>query len=107
MPSNKDKIIPWGCVYEVTFPSQKIYVGSDTAKTAYHDFFKYFGSPGKAAKDEMLKEMSEYLEEGKEYIVKKNILYAEKNVRVGDILKIEQKYIKALKAKDPDVGYNR
>jgi len=70
------------------------------------DFFKYFGTPQKA-RTEMLGEMEEYLTGSKAYIIKKEILHSQENVRVGDILQIEQKFIKALNAKDPNVGYNR
>jgi hypothetical protein len=31
----------------------------------------------------------------------------QENVKVGDILRVEQQYIKALNAKDPSIGYNR
>lgn len=103
---NKDSIIPWGCVFKVTFPNNKIYIGSDTAKTARIDFFKYFGSPIKA-KHDMLCELGEYLISGDAYTLKKEILYAKEDVRVGDILQIEQQFIKELQAKNPDIGYNR
>jgi hypothetical protein len=106
MRLNKDSIIPWGCVFKVTFPNKKIYVGSDTAQSARLDYFKYFGSPVKA-KEDMYEELGKYLKENKPYTLKKEILYAEENVRVGNILKIEQKYIKSLNAKDPRIGYNR
>ena len=108
MNTNKkrDSIIPWGCVFKITFPNGKIYVGSDTASTARLDYFKYFGSPQKA-KSKMLNEMGEYLDGTRTYSLKKEILHAEENVRVGDILQIEQKFIKVLNAKDPRVGYNR
>ena len=55
----------------------------------------------------MLNEMGEYLTSTRTYSLKKEILHAEENVRVGDILQIEQKFIKVLNAKDPRVGYNR
>lgn len=106
MRLTNDSIIPWGCVFKIIFPNGKIYVGSDTASTARLDFFKYFGTPQKA-KNEMLSEMEEYLAGIKEYVVKKEILYSQENVRVGDILQIEQKFIKSLNAKDPSIGYNR
>lgn len=106
MRLTKDSIIPWGCVFKITFPNEKIYVGSDTASTARQDFFKYFGTPQKA-KNDMLNEMGEYLSGANEYIVRKEILHAQVNARVGDILRIEQQFIKALNAKDPAIGYNR
>jgi hypothetical protein len=106
MRLNKDSIIPWGCVFKITFPNEKIYVGSDTASTARQDFFKYFGSPLKA-KNDMLSEMGDYLAGTETYVLKKEILHSQENVRVGDILQIEQQFIKALNAKDPNIGYNR
>jgi len=93
-------------VFKITFPNDKIYVGSDTARTARLDFFKYFGSPLKA-KTEMLYELGEYLDGELAYVLKKEILYSEKDVRVGDILRIEQEFISSLHAKDSEVGYNR
>jgi len=106
MRLKKDSIIPWGCVFKITFPNGKIYIGSDTARTARLDFFKYFGTPIKA-KEEMLHELGEYLSTEKPYNVKKEILHAQENVRVGDILKTEQKFIKSLNSKNPSIGYNR
>jgi hypothetical protein len=103
---NKDSIIPWGCVFKITFPNGKIYIGSDTARTARLDFFKYFGSPLKA-KDEMLSDLGEFLSGKEAYVLKKDILHAQNNVRMGDILQVEQQFIKALNAKDPNIGYNR
>lgn len=104
--SKKDTIIPWGCVFKITFPNSKIYVGSDTARTAMLDFFKYFGSP-RQAKKEMLADMAEYISGSYPYVLKKEILYAEENVMIGRVLKMEQEFIKSLNAKDPSVGYNR
>lgn len=106
MRLTKESIISWGCVFKITFPNNKIYVGSDTARTARLDYFKYFGSPVKA-KSEMLEELGNYLTEQKPYVLEKEILYSQENVKVGDILKIEQQYIKRLNAKNPNIGYNR
>lgn len=103
---NRESVIAWGCVFKITFPNGKIYVGSDTARTARLDFFKYFGSPLKA-KTEMLEELGEYLEGQHAYVLKKEILHSEEEVCVGDILRIEQEFIKSLHAKNPEVGYNR
>jgi hypothetical protein len=74
---NKDSIISWGCVFKVTFPNNKIYIGSDTAKTARLDFFKYFGSPIKA-KHDMLSELGEYLMGSDTYILKKEFFMLKK-----------------------------
>ena len=106
MRLNKDSIIPWGCVFKITFPNLKIYIGSDTASTAKLDFFKYFGSP-KKAREEMLTELGNYIDSQATYVLKKEILYAADNCRVGDILKIEQQFIKDLGSKNPSIGYNR
>lgn len=106
MRLTKNTVIPWGCVFKITFPNGKIYVGSDTATTARLDFFKYFGSPQKA-RNEMLVEMNEYLTGAVAYVLKKEILHSKENVTVGEILQVEQQYIRALNAKDPSIGYNR
>lgn len=106
MRLKKDSVIPWGCVFKVTYPNGKIYVGSDTAMKASLDFFKYFGSPVKA-KPEMKDELGKYLLGNEPYTLTKEILFAQENVRVGDVLKIEQEQIKLLNAKDPQIGYNR
>jgi hypothetical protein len=106
MRLNKNSVIPWGCVFKITFPNGKIYVGSDTASTARLDFFKYFGSPLKARK-EMLAEMNEYLTGAAAYVLRKEILHSKADVTVGEILQIEQQFIRNLNAKDPSIGYNR
>ncbi|MDK2125171.1 GIY-YIG nuclease family protein [Parachitinimonas caeni] len=106
MTQKGTNIIPWGCVYKVTFPNGKIYVGRDTAATANMDFFKYFGSP-KAGKRDMLADMGEYLNGQIPYTVSKEILYSAENVMVKDLNKKEKEFIKALNAKDPAIGYNR
>lgn len=106
MRLKRDTIIPWGCVFKITFPNGKIYVGSDTALTAKLDYFKYFGSPSKA-KPEMLADLGEFIENNKAYTLKKEILYSCENVAVGEILKIERNFIKLLDAKNPSIGYNR
>jgi hypothetical protein len=106
MRLNKNSVVPWGCVFKVIFPNDKIYVGSDTAQTARLDYFKYFGSPRKA-KAEMLYDFGRFLDGDKVYILKKEILYSRENVTVEEILRMEQKFIKALDAKNPSIGYNR
>lgn len=106
MRLNKDSVVPWGCVFKITFPNGKIYVGSDTATTARIDFFKYFGTPVKA-RDEMHTEMGHFLTSNEAYVVKKEILHSQENVKVSEILKIEQQFIKSLKATDSKIGYNR
>ena len=106
MRQNKDTVIPWGCVFKITFPNGKIYVGSDTARTARFDYFKYFGTPIKS-KAEMLDELGKYLNKSYPYIVKKEILYAQENVRIGDVLKKEQRMIEEFKSREPNIGYNR
>jgi hypothetical protein len=106
MSLSKESIIPWGCVFKITFPNGKIYVGSDTALTARLDYFKYFGSPS-TAKREMLADLKEFLTKEKTYTLKKDILYSAENVTVGEVLKIEHKFIKLLDSKNPSIGYNR
>ena len=106
MPLTKDSMIPWGCVFKVIFPNNKIYVGSDTGRSACLNFFRYFGSPIKA-QDEMVCELGDFLNGKEPYVLQKEILYAQDNVRVSEILRIEQQFIKMLHAKDPKIGYNR
>jgi len=106
MRLTKNTIIPWGCVFKVIFPNGKIYVGSDTAMNARFDYFKYFGTPIKGKAD-MLQDLGEYLTNGEAFVLKKEMLYSQENVSVGEILKIEHQFIKSLNAKNPDVGYNR
>ncbi len=106
MAFNKETIIPWGCVFKVTFPNKKIYVGSDTAKEAKEDYFKYFGTPRKG-KHQMLCDMESFLTSKEPYVIKKEILYSKHDVKIAKILKIEQEYIKSLNAKNPEIGYNR
>lgn len=106
MGKRSQQRVAWACVFKVTFPNQKIYIGSDTAKNAREDFFKYFGSPSKG-KAAMLSELGEYLDGKVAYTLSKEILYAQENVSVGEILAKEQYFINQYRAKDPSVGYNR
>lgn len=106
MKKRRDSVVPWACVFKLTLPNGKIYVGSDTANTAQQDFFKYFGSPLKA-KTDMLSDLGEYLAGAKAYWLKKEILHCQRDITVREILKIEQHFILTLKARDPDIGYNR
>lgn len=106
MRPNKNSIIPWGCVFKITFPNSKIYIGSDTASTAKLDFFRYFGSPQKA-REEMLADLGNYIKLCEPYVLRKEILYSAENCRIGDILKIEQQFIKDFGSKNPSIGYNR
>lgn len=55
----------------------------------------------------MLNELGRYLTNTEPYVLKKEILYSKEEVRVSDILQIEQQFIKILNAKDPNIGYNR
>mgnify|MGYP003496412240 FL=1 len=52
-------------------------------------------------------EMGHFLTSNETYIVKKEILHSQENVKVSEILKIEQQFIKSLKATDSKIGYNR
>ncbi|MEY2688375.1 MAG: hypothetical protein RL375_2573 [Pseudomonadota bacterium] len=101
-----DRIIPWGCVYKITFPNNKIYIGSDTAQTARIDYFKYFGTPTKSRHD-MLRDLGEYIEHRKPYVLRKEILFACENVSVREVLKAEHALIREFNARDPNIGYNR
>ena len=55
----------------------------------------------------MLEDLGNYLLGNEAYVLKKETLHSGENVRVGDNLQVEQKYIKSLNAKDTKVGYNR
>lgn len=103
----KNKIIPWACVFKVTFPNKKIYIGSDTAKTAQEDFFKYFGTPSHTSKTSMFDDLGEYLQGDIPYSLRKELLFVKENVTVREILSIEQKFINQYDAKHPNIGYNK
>ena len=106
MARRRDQVIPWACVFKVTFPNKKIYIGSDTAKNAREDFFKYFGTPSKG-KASMLDDLGEYLQGNEPYSLSKELLFVKENVTVGEVLSIEQQFISKYDAKNPNVGYNR
>ncbi len=98
--------VPWGCVYKITYPNGKIYVGSDTAKEALYDYFTYFGTPIKARR-EMNEEMKEYMEKGIELVIRKEILFFKEDVEIGEILRKEKEFIKDLDSTNKEIGYNR
>jgi hypothetical protein len=75
------KLLPRGVSSRSHSQTGKIYVGSDTAKTAKLDFFKYFGTPT-TAKQHRLIEMVECLSGEQPYIVNKEILHSEEKVDI-------------------------
>jgi hypothetical protein len=85
-------------VYKITWPNQKIYVGSDQT-----DSIGYFGSP-----DRRLIEADFPTRAARRIMtVTREIIWESNTADKAEVLKKEREFIVALGANDPDKGYNR
>ena len=84
-------------IYKVTFPNNKIYVGSDMTDT-----INYTGSPNsKLIAEDFTRE------ERQRFVIVKEILYESETATDSEIKIKTTAFIKELKSNDPTVGYNR
>ena len=84
-------------IYKITYPNGKIYIGQDIT-----DSINYFGS---ASSKLIAKDFTR--EERRDFMVRKEILWEFKTASNEEVNRREIEYIKAFKANDPKVGYNR
>jgi hypothetical protein len=90
-------IVKNGCIYKITYPNGKIYIGQDRT-----DDINYFGS----AKS-LLIEQDFSREERKSFTITKEILWEAENVEICEINKKEIEFIRAFDSNNPEIGYNR
>ncbi|MGC2164733.1 MAG: GIY-YIG nuclease family protein [Gallionella sp.] len=85
-------------VYKLTFPNGKIYVGKDVGGQGHS--LRYFGSW-----DADLVERDFTKEQLLDFTVRKQILFESSDKDV--VSQMESEYIRALRATDPEIGYNQ
>lgn len=84
-------------VYRITYPNGKIYVGKDLT-----DSITYFGSPASAV---VAADFSR--DERRSFTVTRDILWECEVATDREVAEAEVRFIRALNANDPLIGYNR
>lgn len=84
-------------VYKITYPNEKIYVGSDMTDT-----LTYLGSV-----DSELVEQDFTTEQRRDFTIRKEVLWECSDATRSEVVRIEVEFIRRLRSNDPKVGYNR
>ncbi len=84
-------------IYKIIYPNGKIYVGKDSTG----DILRYFGSP-----DREYLEKDFVLEEMKDIIIRKEILFSSKDISDSELGKKETEFIIKCGSNNPTKGYN-
>jgi hypothetical protein len=84
-------------IYKITYPNGKIYVGQDRTDT-----LNYFGSA-----DSRLIEQDFTREQRRDLTIRKEILWESETASRSEVTKAEIDFIRALRANDPAIGYNK
>ena len=87
-------------VYKITYPTGKIYIGKQSWESA-----RYMGSPDPAIVNANFASLSE--EVRRNYTVRKEILWESATATESELAAKEVVMIRAHRANDPEVGYNR
>lgn len=88
-------------IYKITYPNEKIYVGSD----ATGNNLIYFGSPTREYIEEDFEKDFPW-EKQQELVIKKNILEYFENISDQELRSKEREYIIKLGSNNPKIGYN-
>jgi hypothetical protein len=84
-------------IYKITYPNGKIYVGQDRT-----DSINYFGS----ASDALIAQ-DFTREERRDFSIRREILWESETATDAEVCAREAELIRALRANDPAIGYNR
>jgi hypothetical protein len=84
-------------IYMITYPNGKIYVGKDLTGT-----LNYFGSASSRVIEEDFTP-----EQRRDFAVRKQVLWESETASDAEVNRKEVEFIRALRANDPAVGYNR
>ena len=84
-------------IYKITYPNGKIYVGKDLT-----DSINYFGSA-----DDSLIARDFTREQRRDFSIRREILWESESATDSEVSSKEVEFIRALKANDPSIGYNR
>ncbi|MCB1522287.1 MAG: GIY-YIG nuclease family protein [Hyphomicrobiaceae bacterium] len=84
-------------IYKITYPNGKIYIGHDRT-----DNINYFGSldPSIIARDFTR-------EQRRVFTITREILWEVESAALSDVIAKEIEFIRAWRANDPAIGYNR
>lgn len=88
-------------VYKIIWPNGKIYVGSDVT-----DNIAYFGSPSHLARAAISRDFPDRAQR-RLMTITREILWESEAATDADTRREEICWIRALRATDPDIGYNR
>lgn len=87
-------------IYKIIYPTGKIYVGKDSVGS-----YRYMGSPDRDVVNADFARLTE--SERRDYTIRKEILWESDTATETELAAKEVEYIRALRANDPAVGYNR
>lgn len=90
-------LLPHGCIYRVTYPNGKIYIGQDRT-----DDINYFGSADSAI---VARDFSR--RERRDFTVRKEILWSRRQITIHDLNQQERRWITQCRSNDPAIGYNQ
>lgn len=84
-------------IYKISYPNGKIYVGMDLT-----DDINYFGSvnSGIVARDFTR-------EQRRDFTIRREIVWESETATDTEVRRVEVEFIRALRANDPAIGYNR
>ena len=85
------------CVYKVTYPNGKIYVGQDLTDSA-----NYFGS---ASSKLIAADFTP--DELRDFTIRREILWQSATASKSEVTAVEKGYILRLRSNDPSIGYTR
>lgn len=91
------KHIKIGCIYKITYPNGKIYIGQDRT-----DDINYFGSA-----DSFTIAVDFTENERKDFSVRKEILLKLNGTTIQELNNFERAYIELYCSNNPVIGYNR
>ncbi|HXO21536.1 MAG TPA: GIY-YIG nuclease family protein [Thermoanaerobaculia bacterium] len=84
-------------IYKISYPNGKIYVGMDLT-----DSVNYFGSA-----ENKLIEVDFTREARRDFTIRREILWESESASDAEVRAKEVELIRALRANDPAIGYNR
>lgn len=84
-------------IYRITYPNGKIYIGKDLT-----DSINYFGSA-----DSKLIEKDFTREQRRDFTIRREIIWESETASDTEVSQKEVELIRAEKANDPAIGYNR
>jgi hypothetical protein len=84
-------------IYKITYPNGKIYIGQDRTDT-----ITYFGSADAAS---IARDFTR--EQRRDFTIRREILWESETASDADVYAKEVELIRAHRANDPAVGYNR